>query len=137
MTEPQRFKGTSTTVEAMALAGYTEGLGPAPWNDMKGGCVWQWLTEHDARFYMDQQDPGPAYMRISTPDEIQRVDIGDWIVRESLGVFRSYKRADFAARFEPVPADKEIDEQMKAALDCHNFEEAGRLRAIQREMETV
>lgn len=109
LNEPQRFRKKPVVIEAMLLGAYTEGMAPAPWKP-EGGSVWRWLTAHGASFHMDQEDPGPAFMRIVTLEGEMTASIGDWIIRGVAGEFYPCKSDIFAATYEKVAGDASVPE---------------------------
>ena len=94
-----RYRKKPVVIEAMRLSGYTEGLPPSEWNP-DGGFVWQWMHQNGARFHMDQRDPGPAYMTITTLEGDMTAQIGDWIIQGVQGEFYPCKPDIFAATYE-------------------------------------
>jgi hypothetical protein len=97
-----KYRKKPVVIEAMRLLAYTQGLGPAAWNNSSGGDIWKWLTAGGATFRMDQVDPGPAFMVIHTLGGDMRADIGDWIIRGVQGEFYPCKPEIFAATYEKV-----------------------------------
>lgn len=103
---PRDFQSRPQRVKAMLFAAYTEGLGPAEWNNNIGGDVWQWLRSFGASFRMTQEHTGPAYMLLRTRDGLARVDVGCWIVRTTHRTtpqdFEVYSPEAFHRLFEPA-----------------------------------
>jgi hypothetical protein len=89
-----KYRKKPVVIEAMRLGAYTLGL--------KGGEVWQWMTDGGAVFTMDQMDPGPAFMRIGTLEGEMTAQIGDWIIKGVQGEFYPCKPDIFDATYEAL-----------------------------------
>lgn len=65
--------------EAKRIIGYTDLLPPA-------GEMWRWVRDRGGSIRCQQEDPGPAYGVIDTPEGALRVDVWEWVLHRD-GVF--------------------------------------------------
>jgi len=59
-----------------------------------------WVRSEGGHAVAGQEDPGPAYMLISTLEGVHRADIGDFIIRGVAGEFYPCKPDIFEATYE-------------------------------------
>lgn len=97
-----KFRKKTVVIEAKHFLSYTEGIGPQSWNNYKGGEIYQWLIDNKVTFHMDQKDPGPAYLVITTLEGEMKADVGDWIIKGVKGEFYPCKPDIFEMTYEKV-----------------------------------
>lgn len=102
-----KFRKKPVVIEAMRLFAYTEGMSPI--GDSEGSELWRWMVKNGASFWMEQQDPGPAYMVIQTLEGSHRADIGDWIIKGVKGEFYPCKPDIFEMTYEKIEDSNKSD----------------------------
>jgi len=99
---PSKYRKKPVVVEAMQFSAYTDAAAPASWNNGKGGDLWRWMYDNLAVFRLHQEDPGPVTMIIKTLEGEMVANIGDWIIKGTVGEFYPCKAQPFADTFELV-----------------------------------
>lgn len=93
-----RFRKKPVEIAAMHFSAYLCALpGESELHDL-----YRWLTSGGADFYLDQVEPGPAFLMIRTLEGTMRADVGDWIICGVQGEFYPCKPDIFEATYEPV-----------------------------------
>lgn len=89
ITSPARYRGKPVDVEAMQLL-----------DDLRiHHRIAQWITENGGWVHMPLLDP---WLVLRTSGGEVRVELGDWVIRDSAGEFYRCPMDDFAAAYERV-----------------------------------